>query len=123
MRVSNAASLVAPTGSGTTELFNSYTAFLGQPLDTHNVVRYSLTVNNNQLGTVRGSRSDDGTTWYVFVNTPVSIPVAPVVDSGPLDFATDGLKHVKFEWINGGTNQTTWNPQQEVHEKDRASQS
>lgn len=121
MRVSNATSLVAPTGSGTTLLFNSYVHFLGMPLDTHDVVRYILTVDNNQLGTVNLSRSDDGATWYLFQTQAVTIP-STTADTGPLDFAIDGLKFVKVEWVNGGTNQTTWHPQQELVEKQRASQ-
>ncbi len=121
MRVSNATSLVAPTGAGTTLLFNSFVHFAGLPLDVHDVVRYILTVNNNQAGTVNLYRSDDGATWYLNTQRAVPIP-ATVVDSGPLDFAIDGLKYIKVEWVNGGSDQTTWNPQQELVEKDRAAQ-
>lgn len=121
MRLTTATSLVTPTAAGTTLLFNSYTAFLGSPLDTTDVVRYIFTVDNTQAGTIRGSRSDDGTTWYVFVSQAVPIP-AGVTDSGPIDFPIDGLKYVKFEWINGGVDQTTWHPQQEIVERQRAAQ-
>lgn len=121
MRVSNAASLVTPTGAGTTVLFDSFAAFLGTPLDTHDVVRYILTVNNDQAGTVNGYYSENGTTWIRFVTDPVAIP-AGVAASGPLDYAIDGLKYVKFEWVNGGVDQTTWTLQQDLVEKQRAAQ-
>ncbi len=122
MRVRTTTSETPPTGVATTLLFNSFVHFNGLPLDVHEVGRYILTVNNSQAGTVVGSRSTDGSTWFTFVSQAVPIP-ATVADSGPLDFAIDGLKFVKFEWVNGGVDQAgTWNLQQELVERDRAAQ-
>jgi hypothetical protein len=123
MRVGNTtAAATAPTGANTVVLFNSFVALLGTTLDTHDLVRYILTVDNNQAGTVNVYRSDDGVTFYLNTQRAVPIPTGPLIDSGPLDFAIDGLKYIRVDWVNGGVTQTTWHPQQELVEKDRAAQ-
>jgi hypothetical protein len=114
--------VTVPTASNTYVLLDTFTALNGITLPTHEIARYILTVNNTQAGFVRASRSEDGVTYRVFERVAVGIPVAPIVDSGPLDFACQGVQYLKVEWENGGTNQTTWNPIQELVEKQRAAQ-
>jgi len=111
-----------PLANTTYTLLDTFTALAGITLPTHEIARYVLTVNNTQAGFVRASRSEDGTTYRVFERVAVGVPVAPIVDSGPLDFAVQGVQYLKIEWENGPVNQTTWNPVQELVEKQRAAQ-
>jgi hypothetical protein len=111
-----------PLGSSTYVLLDTFTALAGITLETHNITRYELIVNNTQTGTVQLLRSEDGTTYRIFQSYAVTIPGAPAVDSGPIDFAVQGVDYLKVQWVNGGTNQTTWNPVQSLVEDQRAAQ-
>ena len=111
-----------PLGSSTYVLLDTFTALAGMTLETHNITRYELIVNNTQTGTVQLLRSEDGTTYRIFQSYAVTIPGAPAVDSGPIDFAVQGVDYLKVQWVNGGTNQTTWNPVQSLVEDQRAAQ-
>jgi hypothetical protein len=105
-----------PLAASSYILLNTFTGFLGTTLETLNITRYELIVNNTQTGTIQLERSQDGTTWIIFQSYAVAIPTAPAVDSGPIDFAVQGVDFLRVKWINGGTNQTTWNPVQSLVE-------
>lgn len=122
MRVSNTVSETAPTGANTVILFDSFIAFAGLPLDVHDVVRYIATITNSQAGTIRLYKSQDGAQWDMFQSTAVGIPAGSLTVSGPLDFAIDGVRYLKVDWLNGGVTQGTWRLDQELVEKDRAAQ-
>jgi hypothetical protein len=118
VRLRNTASETAPTGANTVTLFDSFVALAGSPLDTNRDVRYIATITNNQIGTINIYKSEDGATYDLWQQQAVAIPVAPVV-ANTFDFAVDGLKHIRVDWVNGGTNQTTWRIGQELVEVQR----
>ena len=72
--------------------------------------RYS--VSNSHAGTVKGYESandgDDTTvTWEQFYDSgSLAAPAATATNSA--DVLVEGKKNVKFEWVNGGTTQTTF---------------
>jgi hypothetical protein len=113
-----------PLGANTYVLLDTFTALGGITLETHNITRYELIVNNTQIGTIQLLRSETGVpaTYRIFQSYAVTIPGAPAVDSGPIDFAVQGVDYLKVQWVNGGSNQTTWNPVQNLVEKQRAAQ-
>ena len=113
----------APIAAATLVLFDSFTHFAGIPADVHELVRHTVWLVNDQVGTIRLFGSDDGVTYSVVSSAAVAIPVGPVQSTGPLDFPVDGLKHYRISFINGGTNQGAgWKVQQEITEKVRGAQ-
>ena len=114
---------VAPLSGVTLELFDSFRAFNGVPNDVHELVRHTVLLVNDQIGTLRLLESDDGTAYKVVDSVAVAIPIAPLETVGPVDFAIDGIKFHKITFINGGTNQGAgWKVQQEITEKVRGAQ-
>ncbi len=123
MRVRYGTSETAPLASATLVLFDSYVAFAGVPNDVHELVRHTVLLVNDQIGTLRLLASDDGTTYKVVDSVAVAIPSSPLETVGPVDFAIDGIKFHKLTFINGGTNQGAgWKVQQEITEKQRGAQ-
>ena len=115
-----------PTGVATVVLLDTFTALAGITLPTHEIARYTLTVNNTQAFKVQLLESTDGTAYRIFENVLVPIPPAgsggAITDSGPLDFAIQGVQYLKVQVVNNGVDQTTWSPVQELIEKQRAAQ-
>ena len=115
-----------PTGTATVVLLDTFTALAGITLPTHEIARYTLTVNNTQAFKIQLLESTDGTTYRIFENILVPIPAAgsggAIADSGPLDFAVQGVQYLKVQVVNNGVDQTTWSPVQELVEKQRAAQ-
>lgn len=98
----------APTGAGTTVLFDSTTVGAGWFLRHVNANRYEVVIQNDQAGTIKGYWSaNGGTTWNQYDSQTVAIPAAGA-SSGPYDYHLDAFKDFKAEWVNGGSNQTTW---------------
>lgn len=115
----------APLASATLQLFDSFVAFNGVPCDVHELVRHTVLLVNDQIGTLRLKASDDGVSasYKVVDSVAVAIPVGPLETVGPVDFAIDGLKFYRIDFINGGTNQGAgWKVQQEITEKVRGAQ-
>jgi hypothetical protein len=122
MIAKNTVAEVAPTLSTTTVLFDSNSAFQGSPLDVNDIVRYIATITNSAAGTINVYKSQDAVTYDLWQQTPVPIPTAPAV-ANTYDFAVDGLRHIRVDWVNGGVTQTTWRIGQELVEKQRVKQS
>lgn len=123
MRVRYGTSETAPLASATLVLFDSFVAFAGIPNDVHELVRHTVWLVNDQVGTFRLLGSSDGSTYKVVDSVAVAVPVGPLESVGPVDFAIDGLKYHKLTFINGGTNQGAgWTIQQELTEKVRGAQ-
>lgn len=99
---------VLPTGSGTTTLFNSVTAFGAGSMDGNGMKRLAVSIYHDQSGTLRASWSrNGGTTWRTFYNEVKTAPGANAI-TGPVDFLLDTFSDVKVEWINGGVDQTVF---------------
>lgn len=123
MRVRYGTSETAPLASATLILFDSFVAFAGVPVDVHEIVRHTVTLVNDQIGTLRLRFSDDGTNWFAVTSQAIAIPIAPITGTGPIDLPIDGLKYYQVLFVNGGTNQGAgWKVQQEITEKVRAAQ-
>lgn len=113
----------APLASVTLILFDSFVHFAGVPADVHELVRHTVTLVNDQIGTLRLRFSDDGTNWFAVTSQAIAIPIAPITGTGPIDLPIDGLKYYQVLFVNGGTNQGAgWKVQQEITEKVRAAQ-
>jgi hypothetical protein len=127
MRVRNATAEVAPTGSGTTVLLDSNIALQGSILDANDIVRYIVTVTNDQAGTIKLYKAETAalcaSTTDLVAQQAVPVPTAPLTVSGPIDFAIDGLAFFRADWVNGGVTQTTWRLAQDLVEKQRVKQS
>jgi hypothetical protein len=122
MIAKNTVAEVAPTLSTTTVLFDSNSAFQGSPLDVNDIVRYIATITNSAAGTINVYKSQDAVTYDLWQQQAVGIPVAPLT-SNSYDFAVDGLRHIRVDWVNGGVTQVTWRIGQELVEKQRVKQS
>ena len=98
-----------PTDSDTKTLFNSITAFAGgRLLPMAGVKRWNATIVHSHAGTVKGYFSTDkGTVWEQFYDSG-SIAAPAAADATELDIPVIGKDDVKFEWVNGGTRQTTF---------------
>ena len=118
MIAKNTVAEVAPTLSTTTVLFDSNSAFQGSPLDVNDIVRYIVTLTNNQAGTINIYKSQDAVTYDLWQQQAVGVPVAPLT-SNSFDFGVDGLRHIRVDWVNGGVTQTLWRIGQELVEKQR----
>lgn len=71
------------------------------------IVRYLLSLKNSHLGTLKGYGSPDGgVNWYQFLER--AVPPATVRRTNDFSVRIDHHKDVKFEWVNGGSAQTTW---------------
>jgi len=105
-------STTLPTGSGTTTLIDTTTAFGLGVFRTLSFNRLQFAVENSHSGTLKLYRSTDhGTTWDQ-VGGDEAVAAAAATDiSGPYDYPVDGHLDVKLEWVNGGTDQTTWRPE------------
>jgi hypothetical protein len=98
-----------PTGANTVVLLNTFTA-LGVFLAVAGVSRLEFSVKNDQAGTLRLFKSNDGTTWdQTEGDVAVAIPAAGDV-SGPYDFLVENYPYIRLDWINGGVSQTVWRP-------------
>lgn len=101
-------SQVAPIDSATTTLFDSTVAFGVDVMRHLPFARISIGFNNSHAFTLNAAESTDkGVTWRVFSATAVGVPAANTI-SGPYDFLVDIYHEVRFQIVNGGTTQTTW---------------
>lgn len=90
-----------PTGSGTTVLFST----IGGPKVRGIAAWVTLVVEHSHLGTVNLYWTNDGgTNWYL-ADTEEFVPVA---ESSQREFFVEPYSDIKLEWVNGGTNQTTF---------------
>lgn len=114
-RLTVASGSTLPTGSNRTVLFNSVDAFgLNKLLDTP-VKRISITVYHDQSGHIDASRSLDGVTWRVYSRTSISAPAANNI-TGAYHYIVEHHANWKLEWVNGGTNQTVFEPELVAYE-------
>ncbi len=103
-------STTLPTGSATTTLIDTFVALMGTVLAAADVKRIVFAVKNSHAGTLKVYESDDGSTYrQIFGDIAVGASAATDV-SGPYDWFVEPYKFVKIDWVNGGTNQTTWEP-------------
>ncbi len=103
-------STTLPTGSATTTLIDTFVALMGTVLAAADAKRIVFAVKNSHAGTLKVYKSDDGSTYrQIFGDIAVAASAATDV-SGPYDWFVEPYKYVKVDWVNGGTNQTTWEP-------------
>lgn len=102
-----------PTGSNTYELFNSVTAFngAGHYFAQFGIRRILIELMNDESGTLVAyySESDDDTGWTQF-RADEAVSAVASNDANSYDFLVQGKRHVKIEWENGGSNQTSFDP-------------
>lgn len=102
-----------PTDSDTFELFNSVTAFngAGHMLDMRGIKRILISLRNDESGTLKmyESENDDDTGW-VQCRADEAVSAVASNDDNEVDFLVEGRRHVKIEWENGGTTQTSFAP-------------
>jgi hypothetical protein len=97
-----------PQGSNTYNIFDSTAQGVGGLLDLIWASRFIVTIQNDQIGTLKAYWSaDKGTTWNQYDTQNVTIPGAGL-SSGPFDYLIDLYRDWKVDFVNGGTNQTTW---------------
>lgn len=90
-----------PTGSGTTVLFST----IGGPKVRGIAAWLTLVIEHSHLGTVNLYWTNDGgTNWYL-ADTEEFVPGA---ESSQREFFVEPYSDIKLEWVNGGTNQTTF---------------
>jgi hypothetical protein len=95
---------------------NTYTLFdstavpaLSGSMQNRGYNYYVLGLVNSHVGTLKGYASRDaGATWLPTTTTVVPPTPAFTVPSYP--YRIDLYPDVKFEWVNGGSAQTTWAP-------------
>lgn len=94
--------------SSTYTLFDSTAVrvFKGQ-LQPRGFRRYLLSLKTSHVGTVKGYvSSDGGTTWIQFYNRVILATEATKLRD--ISVRIDQHRDVKFEWVNGGSAQTTF---------------
>lgn len=105
-----------PTGSATFVLFSTAAPSAGvagscpmanwAPMSGLHVYNYD--VKHSHDGTVKGYKSDDrGTNWLQFYDSGTLTAPAATDTNGDV-VSVEGMPDFKFEWVNGGTNQTTF---------------
>lgn len=108
-------SSTVPTGSARIVLMDSTSMFgLNKLLDTP-VKRVSVTIYHNQSGFLDASRSTDGIVWRVYNRTAVAAPGANAI-TGAIHYIVEHFSNWKLEWVNGGTDQTIWEPELVAYE-------
>jgi hypothetical protein len=107
-----------PTGSGnagtapgadsnTYLIFDSTKQFPGG-LQTFNISRIQLALNNSQSGTLKAYFSEDvGVTWNEYNDQAVTA-MSSSASAQPFDYSVDAYTDWKLAWVNGGSAQTTW---------------
>lgn len=98
-----------PADSDTEVLFNSTLNGVHAKRWLHSAGcrRFSYAIDHDQDGTVKGYWStDQGTTWVEFYSTAHALADSPAEG----DVFIEPYDDVKFEWDNGGTTQTTFDP-------------
>ncbi len=103
-----------PTGATTTVLFSTASPSAGVagtcPMGNWGpsmcVHSFHWDIKHDQTGTVKGYYSNDrGASWTQFYDTGV-LPIPTYTDSGVA--LVEGFADFKFEWLNGGSNQTAF---------------
>lgn len=75
--------------------------------DWRTISRYVLSLKNSAPGTLKGYGSQDGgVNWYQLMER--AVPAATTRRTNDFSVRIDQHKDVKFEWVNGGSAQTTW---------------
>lgn len=90
-----------PTGSTTTTLFSSVTAFPGKRFcaQAPGMERFVVDLVRSHPGTLSVDRSSDrGVTWQNVLTTA----------DGRVMFSVADYDDFRVQWINGGTTQTSW---------------
>lgn len=99
---------------------NTYTLFTTAALPSNwgsysCVHTYHYDIKNSQAGTVNGYKSADGVTWHQFYTMAIGIPASAATNNDVV--LVEGYRHFKFEFVNGGSAQTTWSVDQDVSTK------
>jgi hypothetical protein len=80
---------------------------------------YLLALKTSAVGTLNGyASSDGGSTWHQFYQRQVPATESVLMRNVPVRI--DMHKDVKFEWVNGGSEQTTWYVSQVLSPSDNA---
>lgn len=96
-----------PLGSTTYNLFDTTLTGVKGFLSLARGTRFEVTVQNDQAGSLKAYWSEDGgTNWNLYNTTAVAIPAAGA--STTVDFDTTPYRDWKVDWLNGGSNQTTF---------------
>jgi hypothetical protein len=74
---------------------------------------YHFDIKNSQAGTINGYYSNDrGANWVQFYTLAAAIPAATTSNRDAV--LVEGFADFKFEWLNGGVDQTTFTVNQDV---------
>ncbi len=103
-------STTLPTGSNTTTLIDTFVALKGTVLAAADIKRIIFGVKNSHAFTLKVYESDDGTTYRQIFGDIAVVAAAATDLSGPYDWLVEPYKYVKVDAVNGGTNQTSWEP-------------
>ena len=97
-----------PTLSTTETLFDTSDLENRDFLNMANLRWFRYSVSNSHSGTVKGYESDDGgTNWEQFYDSGLlAAPAATATNDD--DVLVEGKRDLKFEWVNGGSTQTTF---------------
>lgn len=94
-----------PTGATTNTMFDSTLNGVKRWLHSGGCRRFAYAIEHDQDGTVNGYWSvDDGTTWNLFYTQAHALAASPAEG----DVFIEPYDDVKFEWVNGGVTQTTF---------------
>lgn len=99
-----------PTGATTETLFSTVAAFPGKGYPAMcGVKRLVIDIKHSHAGTMKAYRSKDrGVNWdQIYDSGSIAAPAA--TSSTIRDFAIEQYDDWKLDWLNGGTNQTTFN--------------
>ena len=95
-----------PLGATTEVLFDS--TLNKVPVVLLGIHRFVANIDHDEDGTIKGYWQVEGSTaWTQFYDSGlITAPAAGAITTK--DVVIEGYHHVKFEWLNGGTNQTTF---------------
>lgn len=121
MRVGNTtAAATAPIAdTATTILLDTYTALNRISLSAHRIEKYVLNLTHSHAGSIRAEKSSNGSTWTIYFLEAVNAPGAGEAAS-IIEIQTSAVDYLRIAWVNGGTAQDPWKPDQELVEADRA---
>ena len=96
-----------PADATTETLYDTTTEGIGNLIVNHNLSRFHYDIRHDKSGSVKGYWSvDGGTNWRQFHDSGV-VPADTIAENNVL---VESYKDVKFEWLNGGTTQTSFTP-------------
>jgi hypothetical protein len=96
--------------SNTYNLLNTVTAgWPGNCLPMFGVHKIIIDLHHDKLGTLKWYKSSDsGTNWRQMGQASVAAPAA--TEGTQVEIVVSGEKHIKIDWVNGGSAQTTFQP-------------